>query len=117
MTYTRGEWFIRGTRIMSPERDVFGNETTIVDCRGTMGGEDTQADKVLLCAASKLLSALEDALDTLEGVGAFATGKLKEIIEDSRKHARKAIREAKGEIIPPLPRVHHLAADQDEGNP
>lgn len=43
-----------------------------------------------------LLEALEDALDTLDEVGVFAVGKIKDVIDDSRRKARAAIAQAKG---------------------
>ena len=50
----------------------------------------------LIAAAPDMLAALQDSLDTLEGIACFANGKIKDIVNDSIKQTRAAIAKAEG---------------------
>lgn len=55
--HTPGPWRIEDTRIRGVNAD--GEGINVVDCRGAMGGDDTDADMCLIAAAPDLLAALQ----------------------------------------------------------
>lgn len=62
-THTAGPWTVEDTRIVSvhPGLNRDYGEHVIVDCRGSMSGADTAADKRLMALAPEMYSALLDA--------------------------------------------------------
>ncbi len=68
MKHTPGPWRVKGCKIISATASRWtpiGDERepiTVIDGRGAMGGNDTDADARLMAAAPELLEALDDML-------------------------------------------------------
>jgi hypothetical protein len=91
---TPGPWKL--AHIGSMSRAQYVHDTADRDVAKVSDRAECDANARAIAALPDLLAALADSLDTLEGVGVFATGKIKDIIRDSCDKARAALAKVEG---------------------